>query len=70
MFMLHPGSFKPESIANRQIKIQIVDTHKTFATRISIGFAACQPQLNRTLLKTNVGCLLERLLQRFKAEGS
>jgi len=39
--MHHRGSFKPASIANRQIKIQIVDTHKTLETRVSIGFAAC-----------------------------
>ena len=39
--MHYPGSFKPESIANRQIDIQIMDTHETLATRVSIGFAAC-----------------------------
>jgi hypothetical protein len=38
--MRHPGSFKPESIANEQNEIQIVDTHKTPETRVSIGFAA------------------------------
>ena len=40
-FMRHPGSFKPASIANRQIEIQIVDTHETLETCVSIGFAAC-----------------------------
>jgi len=38
--MRHPGSVKPESIANRQIDIQIVDTHKSLETRVSTGFAA------------------------------
>jgi hypothetical protein len=40
-FMRHPGSFKPASIANRQSEIQIVDTHESLETRISIGLAAC-----------------------------
>jgi hypothetical protein len=35
--MHHPGSFKPASIANGRIEIQIVDTHETLETRISIG---------------------------------
>jgi len=34
---------KPESIAKMKIKIQIVDTHESSATRISIGFAALRP---------------------------
>jgi len=38
--MHHPGSIKPASIANRHTEIQIVDTHKSFETRVSIGFAA------------------------------
>jgi hypothetical protein len=39
--MHHPGSFKPESIANEQSEIQIVDTHESLEIRVSIGFAAC-----------------------------
>jgi hypothetical protein len=38
--MRHPGLFKPGSIANRQSEIQIVDTHESLETRISLGFAA------------------------------
>jgi len=48
--MRHPGSFKPASIANRRFKVQIVDTHESPETRVSIGFAACWHQMNRTLL--------------------
>jgi len=48
--MHHPRSFKPESIANVQSEIQIVDTHKTLETRVNIGFPADALQLNRTLL--------------------
>jgi hypothetical protein len=40
MFIHRLGSFKPASIAKRQIEIQIVDTHKSLETRISVGFAA------------------------------
>jgi hypothetical protein len=49
-FMRHPGSCKPESIANEPSEIQIVDTHEALETRISIGFAARWHQMNRTLL--------------------
>jgi hypothetical protein len=38
--MRHSGYAKPASIANDQSEIQIVDTHETLETRISIGFAA------------------------------
>ena len=38
-FMRHPGLFKPASIANKQPEIQIVDTHESLETRVSIGFA-------------------------------
>ena len=48
--MRYPRLFKPESIANVQIEIQIVDTHETFETRITIGLQAFGYQLNRTLL--------------------
>jgi hypothetical protein len=50
-FMLHPRLAKPESIANAQSEIQIVDTRFSFKTRISTGFAAGTPQLNRTPLR-------------------
>jgi len=50
--MRHPGSFKPESIANEQAEIQIVDTHETLETCISIGFATRWHQMNRTLLES------------------
>ncbi len=39
-FMRHPGSFKPGSIASQQVAIQIVDTHESLETRVSLGFAA------------------------------
>jgi len=48
--MLHPRLAKPESIANAQFEIQIVDTHLSLKTRIGNGFAAGTSQLNRTLL--------------------
>jgi hypothetical protein len=48
--MHHPRLFKPESIANVQIEIQIVDTHGTLETRIVIDLQAFGPHLNRTLL--------------------
>jgi hypothetical protein len=35
--MRHPGLFKPGSIANVQIEIQIVDTHESLETRTAIG---------------------------------
>src|ERR1039458_251511 len=38
-FMRHLGLFKPESIANAESKIQIVDTHESFDTRIRIDLA-------------------------------
>ena len=48
--MRYPRLFKPESIANVQIEIQIVDTHETVGTRILIGLQAFDYQFNRTLL--------------------
>jgi len=48
--MRHPGMFKPESIANRQPQIQIMDTHEPSETRASIGLAANCHQISRTLL--------------------
>jgi len=48
--MRHPRSSKPESIANAQSEIQIVDTHESIETRISIGLAAALLQINRTLV--------------------
>jgi hypothetical protein len=50
----HPGSIKPASIAKRQSEIQIVDTHESLETRVSIGFAADWHQINRTLLKASM----------------
>ncbi|MCL1961155.1 MAG: hypothetical protein FWG56_05150, partial [Desulfovibrionaceae bacterium] len=47
------GSVKPGSIAKRRIKIQIVDTHESLATRVNIGFTGRWHQINRTLL---LGC--------------
>jgi hypothetical protein len=38
--MHYPRLFKPESIANVQIEIQIVDTHETLETRFVIGLQA------------------------------
>ncbi|OOG51204.1 hypothetical protein B0E49_16450 [Polaromonas sp. C04] len=49
-FMRHPRLRKPESIPNVQIEIQIVDTHESLETRVSIGFAVLLAHLNRTLL--------------------
>jgi hypothetical protein len=48
--MRHLRSFKPESIANEPLQIQIVDTHEALETRVSAGFAAGASQINRTLL--------------------
>jgi hypothetical protein len=48
--MLHPRLAKPESIANAQSEIQIVDTRFSCKTRIRTGFTAGTPQLNRTPL--------------------
>jgi hypothetical protein len=48
--MHHPRLFKPESIANVQIEIQIVDTYETLETRVVIGLQAFDCQINRTLL--------------------
>jgi len=48
--MLYSGSLKPVSIANKASAIQIVDTHESLETRVSIGFAARCHQMNRTLL--------------------
>src|SRR3990167_4454740 len=49
-FMRHPRFFKPESIANVQTEIQIVDTHESLETPVVIGFEALSHQINRTLL--------------------
>jgi hypothetical protein len=38
--MRHPRSFKPASIAKQRSEIQIVDTHESIETRVSIGFVA------------------------------
>jgi hypothetical protein len=48
--MRHSRLAKPGSIANVQIEIQIVDTHKSLETRFNIGFYAIMFQFNRTLL--------------------
>jgi len=48
--MRHPRSVKPESIANAEHAIQIVDTHKSLKTPVGIDFAAVWLQLNRTLV--------------------
>jgi hypothetical protein len=48
--MRRPRLFKPESIANVQIEIQIVDTHESLETRSAMGLQAFDLQLNRTLL--------------------
>jgi hypothetical protein len=42
-FMRHLRSFKPESIANVESKIQIVDTLTSSKTRFHIGFPARSP---------------------------
>jgi hypothetical protein len=52
--MRHPRLFKPESIANVEIEIQIVDTHETLETRTAIGLQAFGHHLNRTLLKYTI----------------
>jgi hypothetical protein len=48
--MCRPRLFKPESIANVQIEIQIADTHETLEIPIVIGLQVFDLQLNRTLL--------------------
>jgi hypothetical protein len=52
--MHHPRLFKPESIANAQIEMQIVDTHESLETRIVIGLQAFGHPLNRTLMTTDM----------------
>ena len=51
MFMRHPRLFKPGSIENVQIKIQIVDTHEVLEAPVAIGLRAFGHLLNRTLLR-------------------
>jgi hypothetical protein len=46
--MHHPRLVKPARIANDENEIQIVDTPKALETRVSIGFAPIDYQLNRT----------------------
>src|ERR1019366_1717703 len=53
-FMRHPRSVKPESLANVENEIQIVDTHKSLITLVGIGFAAGWLQLNRTLVSLSL----------------
>jgi hypothetical protein len=52
--MHYPRLFKPESIANVQIEIQIVDTHETLETPFVIGLQALGHHLNRTLLIASI----------------
>lgn len=52
--MRHLRLFKPESIANVQTEIQIVDTHESLETRIVIGLHAFGHHLNRTLLTAHM----------------
>jgi len=42
-FMRYPRLFKPESIANMQSKIQIVDTHESLKTSVVVGLAVLLP---------------------------
>jgi hypothetical protein len=49
-FMRRSGFCKPRSIANRQSKIQIVDTLESCKTRVIIGFLAPDAKMNRTLM--------------------
>ena len=39
-FMHYSRAVKPVSIANMKNEMQIVDTHESLETRVSIGFAA------------------------------
>jgi hypothetical protein len=50
MFMRHPRLFKPGSIANMQIEIQIVGTHQSLEITVAIGLQAFGHLLNRALL--------------------
>jgi len=52
--MIYPRLTKPESIANAQSEIQIVDTLSPFKTRIVIGFADGASQFNRTLVNLDI----------------
>ncbi len=56
--MRHPGWVKPQSFANRQIEIQIVDTHESPATRINACFAAVDYPISRTLLIGSIESVL------------
>jgi len=51
--MLHPRFYKPGMIANAQSEIQIVDTHESLETIVSIDVAVGTTELNRTLLIKN-----------------
>ncbi|MDP2028007.1 hypothetical protein, partial [Sulfuriferula sp.] len=60
----HSRFIKPGSIANLQIKIQIVDTHESLEILINIGFADSMAQFNRTLLINEWSELSVLLLRR------
>src|ERR1039457_4155328 len=67
-FMRHPRSVKPESLANVENEIQIVDTHKSLITLVGIGFAAGWLQLNRTLVMPDV--FLDRIAMAYRRDDS
>jgi len=48
--MRHSRLGKAKNVENSKSEIQIVDTHGSLKTRVSIGFAASESQFNRTLL--------------------
>ena len=52
--MPHPRLYKPVRIANDENEIQIVDTLKSPETRVSIGFAPIDYQLNRTAVRPGI----------------
>lgn len=54
MFMKPLRLDKPESIANDEKEIQIVDTRKMLKTHAHIGFTYLPAQLNRTLLRFHI----------------
>jgi drug/metabolite transporter (DMT)-like permease len=56
--MRRPGSVKPESFANRPIRIQIVDTHESPETRVNARFAAGGRRISRTLLVATLPSLV------------
>ena len=53
-----------------QIEIQILDTHESSETRISIGIAACFLKINQTPLRQNTGSIVDDTMSEVLNEDS